>query len=377
MYKLGVIGLGERISGVIKNLELTGQCELAFVADPRVEEVKKEQTDKGRDISKIKFYPTAEEMLKIEKPDGILIGTRCSLHTKYAKMVLKQGYPLFLEKPVCTTREDLARLEKLLCDYPEECKRVTVSFPLRFTGQVLKVKELIADGKIGEIAHIQAWCNVPYALGYYHKWYRDDKETGGLFLQKATHDVDYIMDILGKNPTMVCAMTSKQVFKGDHEAGLLCRNCAEKDTCIDSTSDLGTDYRKHDYCCFAVDTGNEDSGSAVIMFENGVHAAYSQNFISRKSAGKRGARFIGHLGTIEFDWQQEYIIYHNHYGEKEEIPLDATQSGHFGGDYMLAVDFLKALGGEETNCTLAEGIRSARLCLCLKESSEQQKFVQY
>ena len=133
MYKLAVIGFGERINTIVTQLEATGKCVVSYVADPRLEQVKKEQAAKGRDVSKINFYLTAEEMLEKEKPDGVCIGTRCSLHAKYADMVIRKGYPLFLEKPVCTTREDLALLEKLLSDYPEECKRVTVSFPLRFT----------------------------------------------------------------------------------------------------------------------------------------------------------------------------------------------------------------------------------------------------
>ena len=184
MYGIAVIGLGERISGIVNLLKKTGECKLLCVADPRAEEVKKEQTAKGRDISGVHFYESAEEMLEKEHPDGVCIGTRCSLHAKYADFVLRRGYPLFLEKPVCTTREDLALLERLMSDCPEATKRVTVSFPLRFTYQFQMAKELIAQGKIGEVAHVQGWCNVPYGVWYYHKWYRDDSETGGLFLQK-------------------------------------------------------------------------------------------------------------------------------------------------------------------------------------------------
>lgn len=377
MYGIAVIGLGERISGIVNLLEKTGECKLLCVADPRAEEVKKEQKAKGRDISGVHFYESAEEMLEKEHPDGVCIGTRCSLHAKYADFVLRRGYPLFLEKPVCTTREDLALLERLMSDCPEATKRVTVSFPLRFTYQFQMAKELIAQGKIGEVAHVQGWCNVPYGVWYYHKWYRDDSETGGLFLQKATHDLDYITELVGATPVKVCAMTSKKVFKGDKPSGLLCRNCPERETCIDVSNDLGTDYRKNDGCVFAVDTGNEDSGSGVIMYDNGVHVSYSQNFISRRSAGKRGVRVIGHLGTIEFDWQENYLIYHDHYGEKHELSAPGDLGGHFGGDEALARDFLKALSGNQTSCSLADGIRSARLCLCMKESALEGRFVEY
>lgn len=43
---------------------------------------------------------TPEEMLERERLDGILIGTRCSLHTEMALKVTPTGIPLFLEKPV-------------------------------------------------------------------------------------------------------------------------------------------------------------------------------------------------------------------------------------------------------------------------------------
>ena len=55
-------------------------------------------------------------------------------------------------------------------------------------------------------------------------------------------------------------------------------------------------------CSFANDTGNHDSASVLIRYDNGVHAVYTQNFITRKDAGKRGAIIIGYKGTLEFDW---------------------------------------------------------------------------
>ena len=54
--------------------------------------------------------------------------------------------------------------------------------------------------------HVQAWNNVPYGWCYYQSWYRDENETQGLFLQKATHDFDYINYLVEKRPVMVCAM---------------------------------------------------------------------------------------------------------------------------------------------------------------------------
>lgn len=64
----------------------------------------------------------------------------------------------------------------------------------------------------------------------------------------------------------------------------------------------------HGYqCCYATDTGNHDSASVLLRFENGAHASYSQNFYARKGAAARGARLIGYKGTLEFDWYTDEL----------------------------------------------------------------------
>ncbi len=374
MKKIAVIGLGSRMTSVLEKMLATGECELAYAADLRAEEIRAERKDV--DKNEVKYFPSAEEMLASKDfadnpPDGICVGTRCSLHTEYAEEVIKRGFPLFLEKPVCTTRTDLAKLESLLTEYPDASKRVVVSFPLRFTPHVEKAKELIDSGEIGELSQVQAWNNVPYAIGYYHKWYRDENETGGLFLQKATHDFDYINHIVGMTPVIVDAVNSKRIFKGTHPVGLRCHDCAEKDTCPDFTPNLGKPYSPFDMCAFAVDTGNEDSGSTFLVYPDGMHTVYTQNFVARRNAGKRGARFIGHLATLEFDWYTDEILIHRHYKDvtdRIEIPKSAD---HFGGDSKLAANFISVMGGGESLSTLKSGITSAKLCLAAKESAQK------
>ena len=52
-------------------------------------------------------------------------------------------------------------------------------------------------------------------------------------------------------------------------------------------------------CCYAVDTGNEDSGSAILRYEDGSHLSYSQAFFLRnlRSCG-RGALICGSEGSV-------------------------------------------------------------------------------
>lgn len=375
MLNLGVIGYGNRANDVIEKLVATGEVRVAAVTDVRNDELKTKLDAMG--YTDVRFYTDADEMMTHEKIDGVLIGTRCSLHTHYAVLVAKYGVPMFLEKPVCTTEEDLARLQDIL---PAMNEKTVVSFPLRVSSLCRKVKEIVKSGKLGRIEHVQAYNNVPYGRGYYHKWYRDAGETGGQFLQKATHDLDYINDLLGDNrPVRICAMKSHQIFKGDQPAGQKCSSCDKTDICPESPENLmrtnGGGVRG-DLCCFAENVTIEDSGSCIEEYESGMHAVYSQDFIVRNSAGKRGARLIGYYGTLEFDWVTGTITVYRHLEQgKEEYVLEKS-GGHFGGDSILAENFVGVMKGtQKTIAPLADGILSAKLCLAARRSAEEHIFV--
>ncbi|MEK8129426.1 Gfo/Idh/MocA family oxidoreductase [Paenibacillus filicis] len=370
--RLGVIGYGHRISHMIGEIiKQDPSCNVAAIVDVRKDVIGEEQLRDGRDT--VQYYTEPEEMLESGQIDGVLIGTRCSLHTSMALKVMKSGLPLFLEKPVATTARDLYRLK---AGYEQAKAGVIVSFPLRLTSLVELVKDIVDSGKIGTVEHIQAVNNVPYGSVYFQSWYRDENETGGLFLQKATHDFDYINAIVKQQPKVVSAMISKQIFKGSKTAGLRCVDCGENRTCPESTA-FRTDGMKEawPFCCFAEDTGNEDSGSALVRYESGMHLSYSQNFFARRGAQARGARFLGYKGTVEFDFYTGIVkVYMHHTPRIETYELFAGDN-HFGGDAALARNFIEMMqSGAPSLSTLDDGLTSAFMCLAAKYSSETGAF---
>lgn len=370
MYQIGVIGSGHRMTPLVMRLLENEDFRVRAVCDPNLEDVKEKY--KEHDVT---FYTDAEEMLKTEKLDCLMIGTRCSLHTGFMMLAARYGLPTFLEKPVSINEEQLAELETLR----GMDEKVVVSFPLRNTALVNEVREIIRSGKIGKVAHVQAYNNVNYARGYYHKWYRDEGETGGLWLQKATHDFDYINSLLDAAPVQIAAMDSKQVFKGSMPAGQKCADCPHRRDCPESDKNVIASNDPFlppgEYCCFAEDTGNEDSGSALVMYENGVHVVYSQNFIARREAGKRGARLIGYYGTVEFNFNTgEITLYYHNKNHVERHKIEKTH-GHSGGDAALIKNFANVVRGtEKSSAPLSDGILSAKMCLLAKRSAKERKF---
>ncbi|HML49151.1 MAG TPA: Gfo/Idh/MocA family oxidoreductase, partial [Clostridia bacterium] len=174
------------------------------------------------------------EMLEKEGTlDGVMIGTNCDTHARFAELVVDRGLPLFLEKPVFTTAEDSLHIRRLMERRPEA--PVVVSFPQRMTHLAQAAKAIIDRGELGEISQIQAVNNVPYARGYFKKWFRAEHITGGLFLQKATHDLDTLRYLTGYTPVMVAAMNTHRILKGDMPRGQTCPDCERYHTCPEST----------------------------------------------------------------------------------------------------------------------------------------------
>ena len=380
MKRIGIIGFGVRMSKDLASKYFQHYFEdmmVAAIADIDLEKVRERIDDiPGWDIEKISLYTDAIEMLDNEELDGVMIGTRCNLHSRFAIEVLNRNIPVFLEKPVSTTLEDYYKLKEAV--EKSEAGGIT-SFPLRLTLLVKKAKEIYESGALGTLSQIQAWNNVNYGRVYYKDWYRDESITGGLFLQKATHDVDYINYVLGKQPIELCAMESKMVFKGDKPANLKCEDCPEVDTCYESAKIIREKYDEQvaDYCSYGVDVGNHDSATILMRYDDGLHVVYTQNFVVRKKAGKRGMRMIGQKATLEFDWDDDTLKFIHHEERKTEnyYLIPPAGIGHSGGDYHLIEDFYALICGDKSVSSLKAGLDSAYVCLKACESAKTHKFM--
>lgn len=392
MKRLGVIGYGSRIRHMQDVID-TYNADVHVVAAVDPAEVSLRVSFPER-LESVAFYDDVDAMLDGADLDGVMIGTRCRMHTPYAIKVLERGLPLYLEKPVSISEEQVQELHDAS---QRTASPVVVSFPLRLSHLCQMAKEIVDSGVLGTVENVQAINNVPfYSSTYYHRWMRDEYETGGLWLQKATHDFDYLNYLIGRPPERIIAVESKTVFTGTMPAGLHCVECPKRGECPESPQNL---FYKQGLladmsgsggawdslnpnswqCSFAVDTGNHDAATAILQYESGAHATYTQNFYARRGAARRGATLIGYTGTLTFDWYDDEItVHHHHTGRVERHRLERTTGGHHGGDHELAHDFLAVLHGTgPSRATLADGLLSAQMCLMARESCQASQFQAY
>ena len=377
---LGVIGMGGRATSLLGIFQkVYPRLELAAVADPDMGGVQQRLQHGGLAGQSPRLFPDAEQMLEdADGLDGILIGTRCNLHTPLAVKVASTGLPLYLEKPVAISWNQIVELRDA---YRGREKSVVVSFPIRSTPLFAAVIDIVRSQRIGTINQVQAINNVPYGAEYFASpTYRDHEVTGGLWLQKATHDFDYLNNILGR-PTMITAMMSRKVYGGDKPNGLWCSRCDIADTCPESP--LGLERRGDELvrlgdhsCVFGDGIKHQDAGSALIMYENGAHASYSQNFVSRRSAATRGAIITGDRATISFDWYTETLRLVDHDSDRVDESVVSATTGHMGGDEVLVRNFVDVcLQRDEAQSDLEAGLLSAVMCLAARVSAHQQRWL--
>jgi predicted dehydrogenase len=377
---LGVIGLGNRGASLVKIFrEVHPGFKLAVVADPDEQGVRGRLDERGIGSDGTRYVADVEAMLAHTSGlDAILVGSRCDMHTLIAIKVAATGLPLYLEKPVSVSSEQLAALRDA---YRGREGSVVVSFGLRATPLFQKFLDVVRSGRLGAINQLQAINNVPYGGVYYHRFYREHEISGGLWLQKATHDFDYINAVLGR-PDMITAMMTRKVYGGDMPHDLWCSSCDRAGTCPESPQgvarrgdDGGMGTVDH-LCAFGDGIKNQDAGSALIMYEGGVHASYTQNFVSRRSAATRGAIVTGYEATVSFDLFTGKVRVIEHHNDRVDDIEVKVAGGHHGGDHVLARNFVDVcMGRAESRSDLNDGLLSAAMCLAARESAHRQTWL--
>ncbi len=125
--RLAVIGLGERVTHMARLLsDVDPDVRVVAVADPQPEAAARRAAAAGLpDADAIRYFGDVEALLaRAGDFDALLIGTPCHLHAPLAVAVAGTGLPLFLEKPVAVSWDQLAALAAAYAGRPHAGRRL-------------------------------------------------------------------------------------------------------------------------------------------------------------------------------------------------------------------------------------------------------------
>jgi predicted dehydrogenase len=133
------------------------------------------------------------------KDGAVMIGTRHHLHAPLTIRALAANQHVFVEKPLCLTRDELAQIDSAMS---ESKGSVMVGFNRRFAPATVELKKILSgiSGPKTLAFHVFAGPLAP------DHWYANLEESGGRVLGEACHFFDFACHLLGK-PTRVTAQT--------------------------------------------------------------------------------------------------------------------------------------------------------------------------
>ncbi len=154
-------------------------------------------------------YPDYEAILNDKKVDTIAVGDFYGARGSLAIMALEAGKHIIADKPLCTSLDELENL-KLLSK--KKSLSVFSMLSMRYEANAGSVRNLISDGKIGEIHSIYFGGQHPLNYGSRPMWYFEKGKHGGTINDIGIHGIDFISYTTGLRCAKICSARCWNAF---------------------------------------------------------------------------------------------------------------------------------------------------------------------
>lgn len=339
-WRIGAIGLGQRIAHVLAAMEEVGwRLEVAGYADPSpvgLPILAEHGIDPGRP------HTDAPALLAAGPFDLVMIGSPNHLHFEHLALAIAQPWPIFAEKPIVRTPEETFALARLLAARRERAP-MFVGLVMRSMPIVREVLARIDAGELGEIVSIDATEHLHPEHGAYlaRNWRRRAEWGGSYLLDKVCHDFDIFGRIAAGRAARVASFGGRRVF------------CSERVDVPMTYEDGSPAYVLRDAGwagandAFNSDMDVTDHQTAMVEYQGGMRLAFHAN--SHVALQERRWYVAGTNGTLIADLVRNRLMVRRALdrGKPERIDYGGrTADAHNGADQAMALDLLAALKGE-------------------------------
>ncbi len=349
--RIGAIGVGGRLRGVLRGLlnKGNGQLELVAIHDPYEGSIQHTLKEFNLDRSSVR---TQEALLKDDSIDWVFIGSPNRYHPEQIIAALKAGKNVFCEKPLGV---DLSRVPELIRVWKESGKQFAFGLVLRYAPMYQQVKKLLQDGRIGKIVSLEFNETLsPGHGGYIHaNWRRKRENAGTHLLEKCCHDMDLCLWMVESNPIRAASFGGCNFFVPE--------NAHLRDELVNPETgktifEIWAD--PHRVNPFGTDKDIVDNQVAIIEFENQVRATFHTNCSS--AITERRFYIVGTHGAIRADALTGVIEVNSIVPGVEREVIDTRHAGGHGGgdDYMSSQLARTLLEGAAPAASMYEGVRS-------------------
>jgi predicted dehydrogenase len=186
--RIGVAGAGVIGRRHVELIEASPDCRVAGIADPS------DAAKAFADAHGIAWYPDHHDLLRRERPDGMIVATPNAQHLPVALDCIAQGVPTLIEKPVTDTVVAAQRLQQAV---QRSGVAVLVGHHRRHNPIIKTLREQIAGGLIGQLTAVVGLWLLKKPDDYFDVAWRRGPG-GGPILINLVHDIDNLRFICGE-----------------------------------------------------------------------------------------------------------------------------------------------------------------------------------
>lgn len=296
------------------DLQLVGAAE----ADPQMREAFL------ADLGDVPVFASVQDLVAELDFDVALVAGIYSERADAVLAALGAGAHVLADKPLCTSLEDLERIEEAVRG---SGKHVSVVFEKRFYPATLALRELIEEGALGQLALVAS--TGPHKLRQQSRpdWFLDPVRYGGIAADLPVHDIDLVLSLTGATSGSVSAVTGN---------------------------------------ARAADHPGFDDHVAVLLHAGGVAATIEANWLGPEAADVHGhyrMRIAGSEGTAELDWAYHSLRVTTHERRTWDVPL--------GQPRRPAQYFFDAIdAGVEPEVSTASSLLATKVALLAQRSAD-------
>ena len=368
-YRIGVIGLGQRIAHVLAamqevgwNLDVTAYVDPSPVGAPILA---------AAGIKPRRAFADPAELLRAGPYDLLMLGAPNHLHFEHLMLALEAGIPIFAEKPIVRTQAETEALARRLAK---------AGTPPVYVGLVMRslpiVREVIArvdSGELGELVSIDATEHLlPDHGGYLARnWRRKQAWGGSYLLDKVVHDFDIFGRLVGARPSRIASFGGRRIFTAERQDP---PRTWEDGSDVYGERDAGWAAAND---AFQSDMDVTDHQVALLEYANDVRLSFHAN--SHTSLAERRWYVAGTEGTLIADLVRNKLMIRRalYRGKPERIEYDGvTADAHNGADQAMALDLLAAMQGRAAfPVTPYESMEAGLTVMAIDQAMEEKSMV--